>query len=107
MTSGTRTELHDIDAWAAEGVIDFLGHVGGDDFVVVGSNWGQAHHPAWSGNLLADPTQRSTEQRQGLAHRGNHGNNHRDFRLAGKVDPAALSEALEIKIFRSRNTASI
>jgi deazaflavin-dependent oxidoreductase (nitroreductase family) len=27
----------------------------GDDYVVVGSNWGQAHHPAWSGNLLADP----------------------------------------------------
>ena len=29
--------------------------VEGDAFVVVGSNWGQAHHPAWSGNLLADP----------------------------------------------------
>lgn len=27
----------------------------GDAFVVIGSNWGQAHHPAWSGNLLADP----------------------------------------------------
>lgn len=27
----------------------------GDAFVVVGSNWGQAHHPAWSSNLLADP----------------------------------------------------
>jgi deazaflavin-dependent oxidoreductase (nitroreductase family) len=27
----------------------------GDAFVVVGSNWGQAHHPAWSGNLLANP----------------------------------------------------
>ena len=23
--------------------------------IVVGSNFGQAHHPAWSGNLLADP----------------------------------------------------
>jgi len=23
--------------------------------VVIGSNWGQAQHPAWSGNLLADP----------------------------------------------------
>jgi deazaflavin-dependent oxidoreductase (nitroreductase family) len=22
---------------------------------VVGSNWGQAHHPAWSANLLAEP----------------------------------------------------
>jgi deazaflavin-dependent oxidoreductase (nitroreductase family) len=27
----------------------------GDAFVVIGSNWGQRHHPAWSGNLLADP----------------------------------------------------
>ena len=22
---------------------------------MLGSNWGQAEHPAWSGNLLADP----------------------------------------------------
>ena len=27
----------------------------GTDYIVVGSNWGQAHHPAWSGNLLAQP----------------------------------------------------
>lgn len=27
----------------------------GDAFVVIGSNWGQAHHPAWSSNLLANP----------------------------------------------------
>lgn len=26
-----------------------------DKFVVVGSNWGQADHPAWSTNLLAQP----------------------------------------------------
>ncbi|MDX1620167.1 MAG: nitroreductase/quinone reductase family protein, partial [Nitriliruptorales bacterium] len=25
------------------------------DFVVVGSNWGQEHHPAWTHNLLANP----------------------------------------------------
>ncbi|WP_343035192.1 nitroreductase/quinone reductase family protein [Cellulomonas septica] len=25
-----------------------------DRFVVIGSNWGQQHHPAWSLNLLAD-----------------------------------------------------
>ena len=30
----------------------------GDDMVVVGSNWGQAHHPAWSSNLLAQPCAR-------------------------------------------------
>lgn len=27
----------------------------GDDFVVIGSNWGQKSHPAWSANLLANP----------------------------------------------------
>jgi deazaflavin-dependent oxidoreductase (nitroreductase family) len=27
----------------------------GDAFIVTGSNWGQAEHPSWSSNLLADP----------------------------------------------------
>jgi deazaflavin-dependent oxidoreductase (nitroreductase family) len=27
----------------------------GDGWYVVGSNFGQDHHPAWTGNLLADP----------------------------------------------------
>ena len=27
----------------------------GDAYVVIGSNWGQAHHPGWSANLLAHP----------------------------------------------------
>lgn len=27
----------------------------GGDLVVVGSNWGQEHHPAWTSNLLAKP----------------------------------------------------
>jgi deazaflavin-dependent oxidoreductase (nitroreductase family) len=27
----------------------------GDAFVVIGSNWGQKRHPAWSSNLLANP----------------------------------------------------
>ena len=27
----------------------------GDDFLVVGSNFGKEHHPAWTGNLLAKP----------------------------------------------------
>lgn len=27
----------------------------GDDFIVVGSNWGEQHHPGWSANLLANP----------------------------------------------------
>lgn len=28
----------------------------GDGLLVIGSNFGQAHHPAWSANLLAHPT---------------------------------------------------
>ena len=27
----------------------------GEDFVVVGTNFGQAHHPAWTTNLMAEP----------------------------------------------------
>jgi deazaflavin-dependent oxidoreductase (nitroreductase family) len=27
----------------------------GDDLIVVGSNFGQDHHPAWTGNLIKDP----------------------------------------------------
>jgi len=27
----------------------------GDGFVVIGSNWGQRHHPDWSSNLVANP----------------------------------------------------
>ena len=34
--------------------------IDGDGYVVVGSNWGQAHHPAWSENLLALPSARVT-----------------------------------------------
>ncbi|WP_280382046.1 nitroreductase/quinone reductase family protein [Nocardia wallacei] len=29
---------------------------GGEVLYVIGSNFGQAHHPAWTANLLADPT---------------------------------------------------
>jgi len=27
----------------------------GDDFVVIGSGWGQPKHPAWTANLLSEP----------------------------------------------------
>jgi deazaflavin-dependent oxidoreductase (nitroreductase family) len=30
--------------------------VDGDDFIIVATNFGQRHHPAWSYNLLANPT---------------------------------------------------
>ncbi|GAA0810313.1 nitroreductase/quinone reductase family protein [Spirilliplanes yamanashiensis] len=29
-------------------------------YIVAGSNWGQPHHPAWTANLLADPSARVT-----------------------------------------------
>jgi len=32
----------------------------GDAWVVLASNWGQPHHPAWALNLLADPRARVT-----------------------------------------------
>jgi len=28
----------------------------GDDFLIVGSNFGREHHPAWSTNLIANPS---------------------------------------------------
>jgi deazaflavin-dependent oxidoreductase (nitroreductase family) len=34
--------------------------IDGDAYVVIGSNWGQAHHPAWTANLLAHPAARLT-----------------------------------------------
>lgn len=27
----------------------------GDDIILIGSNWGQSHHPAWTANLLSHP----------------------------------------------------
>lgn len=30
----------------------------GDDIILIGSNWGGPTHPAWSGNLLANPSAR-------------------------------------------------
>ena len=32
-----------------------LGFEEGDDVIVIGSNYGQAHHPAWVHNLRANP----------------------------------------------------
>ncbi|MEU4220556.1 nitroreductase/quinone reductase family protein [Actinoplanes sp. NPDC026623] len=32
----------------------------GAEYIVIGSNWGQAHHPAWSSNLIAQPSARVT-----------------------------------------------
>jgi deazaflavin-dependent oxidoreductase (nitroreductase family) len=34
--------------------------VDGDSYIIVGSNWGQQHQPAWTGNLLATPEATAT-----------------------------------------------
>jgi deazaflavin-dependent oxidoreductase (nitroreductase family) len=39
----------------------------GDRFIVIASNWGQQHHPAWSGNLLATPRATVTVRGRELA----------------------------------------
>jgi deazaflavin-dependent oxidoreductase (nitroreductase family) len=40
--------------------VPLLYAIDGDSFVVTASNWGQRHHPAWSGNLLATPEATAT-----------------------------------------------
>lgn len=37
-------------------VTPLLGIPDGDEVVVIASNWGQRHHPAWYHNLCAEPT---------------------------------------------------
>lgn len=37
-------------------VTPVLGIPDGDEIVVIASNWGQRHHPAWYHNLCAEPT---------------------------------------------------
>lgn len=37
-------------------VTPLLGIPDGDEIVVIASNWGQSHHPAWYHNLCAEPT---------------------------------------------------
>ncbi|GAB3289965.1 nitroreductase family deazaflavin-dependent oxidoreductase [Parasphingorhabdus pacifica] len=42
----------------------------GADYLVVGSNWGQQHHPSWSANLLAHPDASVREREREVAVRG-------------------------------------
>ncbi len=39
----------------------------GDGFYLVGSNFGQGHHPAWSANLLANPEASVVHRRRTIA----------------------------------------
>jgi deazaflavin-dependent oxidoreductase (nitroreductase family) len=48
VTTGRKTGLARVN--------DLLYTPYGDDFVVIGSGWGQPKHPAWTANLLSDPT---------------------------------------------------
>jgi deazaflavin-dependent oxidoreductase (nitroreductase family) len=79
----------------------------GDSWVVTASNWGQATHPAWSANLLAQPLAsisidgRSTEVRAELA---DGAERERLWPLLTSVWPAydsyATRTAREIRVFR-------
>lgn len=82
--------------------------VDGDAYVVVGSNWGQAHHPAWSSNLIVQPAARVTlgdrefDVRAALA---TGAERDRLWRLVQPVWPnyaayAERAEGREIRIFR-------
>jgi deazaflavin-dependent oxidoreductase (nitroreductase family) len=42
----------------------------GDAYVVIGSNWGQAQHPSWTLNLLANPAARVTVKGREIPVRG-------------------------------------
>jgi deazaflavin-dependent oxidoreductase (nitroreductase family) len=80
----------------------------GDAYVVVGSNWGQAHHPAWSANLLAHPTARVTlgDREFGVhATLASGAERERLWRLVQRVWPgyaayARRAEGRQIRIFR-------
>jgi deazaflavin-dependent oxidoreductase (nitroreductase family) len=39
-----------------QSTLPVLGVPDGDNLVVIASNWGQRHHPAWYHNLCAHPT---------------------------------------------------
>jgi deazaflavin-dependent oxidoreductase (nitroreductase family) len=51
-TTGRRTGHHR--------TTPLLGVPDGDGYVVIGSNWGRRHQPAWALNLLADPDATAT-----------------------------------------------
>jgi deazaflavin-dependent oxidoreductase (nitroreductase family) len=80
----------------------------GGGYVVVGSNWGQAHHPAWSSNLLAQPAARVTLGRREFDVRAALATGAERDRLWELVQPvwpgyaayAERAEAREIRIFR-------
>jgi deazaflavin-dependent oxidoreductase (nitroreductase family) len=80
----------------------------GGAYVVVGSNWGQENHPAWSTNLLADPVARVTLGDQEFGVRATLATGADRERLWQIVQPvwpgyaayAERAESREIRIFR-------
>jgi deazaflavin-dependent oxidoreductase (nitroreductase family) len=80
----------------------------GDEYIVIGSNWGQAHHPAWSANLIAQPSARVTlgEREFGVhATLATGAERERLWELLKRIWPgyaayARRAEGREIRIFR-------
>jgi deazaflavin-dependent oxidoreductase (nitroreductase family) len=89
--------------------------IDGDGYVVVGSNWGQAHHPAWSSNLLTQPAARVTMgDREFGVHAALAVGADRDrlWRLVLRMWPgyaayAERADGREIRIFRLTPTSSV
>jgi deazaflavin-dependent oxidoreductase (nitroreductase family) len=80
----------------------------GEGYIVVGSNWGRAHHPAWSANLLAQPAARVTlGDREFGVHATLTAGAERDrlWQMAQRVWPgyaayAERADGREIRVFR-------
>jgi deazaflavin-dependent oxidoreductase (nitroreductase family) len=79
----------------------------GADWIVVASNWGQPHHPAWSTNLLANPDATIEIGRQRIdVHAALTGGEDRDALWAAVVDvwPAydtyAQRSGRHLRVFR-------
>lgn len=85
----------------------------GDGYIVVGSNWGQEQHPAWSSNLLAQPTARVTlGDREFEVHATLTTGAERDrlWQLVQRIWPgyaayAVRAEGRQLRIFRLRPSA--
>jgi deazaflavin-dependent oxidoreductase (nitroreductase family) len=75
----------------------------GDALVVVGSNFGQAHHPAWTANLLAQPQAVAVVRGRRIPVRAD--------RLEGEAAEAAYRKMVELtdaySVYRGRTDREI
>lgn len=75
----------------ARRLVPVLGLPDGEDVVVIASNWGQDHHPAWYHNLCAEPSATITvrgERRRVVARETSGEERRRHWQQALEVYPA-------------------